>query len=265
MDRVKKYFKKEFTVDMLSLGHDSASDFYLSSWQRNRSAIPLLFIRTIIFVGCVSILISSMVITSRVLTFGTWFIFLTHWGLVLNTVACGQAFVVSVIAFSRGPIDASLGLPWYVKIYWAFYNISIPIALFISIFYFAMLTDLSDTFGMNPVLDVFIHLVNSLLMLILVAVSRHPTRLLHFYWSLGAAFIYMIFTVIFHFAGGISPFGESWIYPMINWSNPGPTIGVVMGSAVGLIILHAILVGITVTRKKLTLRFGQTNSFNTVN
>lgn len=104
MNRVKKYFFKEFSVDMFSLGHESISDFYLSSWQRNRSAIPLLFLRTIIFVGCVSILISSMVITSRDLSFGTWFIFLTHWGLVLNTVASGLAFAVSLIAFSRGPI-----------------------------------------------------------------------------------------------------------------------------------------------------------------
>lgn len=50
-------------------------------------------------------------------------------------------------------------------------------------------------------------------------------------------------------------FGASWIYPMINWNKPGPTIGVVIGSAVGLIVLHVILVGITVTRKKLTQRF----------
>ncbi|XP_075975305.1 protein rolling stone-like [Anticarsia gemmatalis] len=256
----KRYFKNEFQTEKFFLEHDNAADFYLSCWQRNRSTLPLLFIRTILFVGCIAIWCSSMVLTAQMFDIGLWFIFLTHWGLMFNTAATGFAWAVSVRAFIRGPIDASIGLPWYVKAYWVMFNMAIPVAFFITLFYWAMLTELSVDYAMDPVLDVFIHGINSVVMFVLAVTARHPTRFLHFYFSIGIGLVYLVFTLIFHFAGGLSPFGTSWIYPMLDWDKPGPTMLVVVGSALGLIIMHCILVGITAGRDRLTRRFRDTNS-----
>ncbi|CAB3241030.1 unnamed protein product [Arctia plantaginis] len=160
------------------------------------------------------------------------------------------------MALSKGSDanDEGSRLPWYTKTYWIFINIATPIAFFITIFYWIFLADIGTdgASSINLVLDLFIHLVNSLLMLALVLVSRHPVRILHFYWPVGVAIIYMIFTIIFHFAGGLSPFGTSYIYPMLNWDEPGITVVVVLGSALGLIIMQILVVIITLARDRLT-------------
>lgn len=259
MGGVKKYFRREFTKNNVFLDHDSAADFYLSCWQMNRSALPLLLLRTIIFLGCISIMIASIVLSADMFNLSYWLIFMTHWGLVLNTAASGFALVVSIRAF-QGPIDASLELPWYVKAYWALFNIAVPIAFFITIFYWSLLTEYGDVYAMNEVLDVFIHAINSVLMLALVLIARHPTRLLHFYWSLIVGIIYLIFTVIFYVSGAQSPFGTSYVYPMLDWDEPGQTIGLVFASAFGFIILHVVIAAICVGRDKLTQRYRDTNT-----
>lgn len=35
--------------------------------------------------------------------------------------------------------DATFGLPWYVKTYWVLYNITIPVAFLITVFYWGVL------------------------------------------------------------------------------------------------------------------------------
>ncbi|CAH0592664.1 unnamed protein product [Chrysodeixis includens] len=264
MARVKKYFKNEFQKSNFLLDHDNVTDFYVTSWQSNSSArwqsmssLPLFCIRTLIFLGCVGTWIASMVITIPGTSPGLWFIFMTHWGVMLNTFASGCALFVSVMVVLQGPSDANQGLPWYVKIYWALINISLTIAIFITLFYWILLAGFTDEFdyGIDPVLDIFVHAINSVFMVVLLLCSRHPMRMLHFYFPLIVGIIYLLFTVIFHVAGGVSPFGESWIYPMLDWSQPGQTSLLMFGSAVMFLVLHALVVGIALLRDAATKRW----------
>ncbi|KAJ0182365.1 hypothetical protein K1T71_001734 [Dendrolimus kikuchii] len=255
MGGVKKYFRNEFQVQMLYLEYESPVDFYVSSVQVNRSTVPLLCVRTIVFLGCLGIFLASTIMTSMSVGFGYWPIYLTHWGLVLITVTSAFALAVSIRAYFVGPIDGTFGLPWYVKAYWIFYNTSVPVALFISIFYWIMLAGLEgEEFSINPVLDVFIHAVNSILMLILLVFCRHPCRILHFIHPLIVTLIYLIFSIIYYYAGGTNPLGEVYIYPMLDWSDPGTAAVTTVLSAFVLLVMYIVVILLTLTRNALTKR-----------
>ncbi|KAM3967880.1 protein rolling stone-like [Aphomia sociella] len=248
MGNIKKYFNNQFSKQMWLLNHEDGSKFYVSSLQRNQSPVPLLAIRLIIFAGCIGILLASIILTSEAIYFRYWPIYLTHWGLIFITVTSGFAFLVSVIAYKQGSIDTTFGLPWYVKVYWASYNFTLPIAIFITAFYWAFLDSEGEEYAIDPVLDVFIHAVNAVLMILLLLVSQHSSNILHFYYPILVGVIYMVFTIIYYHAGGTNPFGDPYIYPPLDWSDAGPTTVMVVASAVTLIVLHLIVVGLSLCR-----------------
>lgn len=101
---IKKYCKNEFQVHMFNLEHDSASDFYISCWQRNRATLPLLCINAVIFLGCLAILLTSAIMTGMAISFAYWPIYMTHWGIFINTLASGFALAISCRAYLKGPI-----------------------------------------------------------------------------------------------------------------------------------------------------------------
>lgn len=35
--------------------------------------------------------------------------------------------------------DAAFSLPWYIKVYWALFNATVPMAFFITIYYYSLL------------------------------------------------------------------------------------------------------------------------------
>ncbi|XP_013133182.1 PREDICTED: protein rolling stone-like [Papilio polytes] len=261
MGVIKDYFKYQLQWQMFMLEHEDVSEFYLSPFQRNRSAVPLLFVRTIICLGSIGILISSVIYD--IMPFGYWPTFLTHWGLVLNTIAAAFGVIVSARAYLRGPIDATFGLPRYVKMYWAMTNIATVVAFFITVFYWSFLTDeVDENTGMNKTVDVFMHAVNTVLMLVLLLSSRQPMHLLHVYQPVSVPVIFLIFSVIYYFAGGTNAItGGSYIYPPLDWSQPGIAMITVALSLVLLIVLHAVCVLLTLGRDVLGRRLLRDNNY----
>ncbi|XP_034834767.1 protein rolling stone-like [Maniola hyperantus] len=264
MGAIKNYFKQQFQTRMWTLQYESASDFYLSSFQRDFSPLPSIFIRGLLFLGGCAIIIASIILTSEFGVGAYWPIYLTHWGLVFITVASGFGFVVAVIAYLQGSIDDTFGLPWYIKVYWASYNIAIPLAIFITIFYWIFLANASEDFAVNFVLDMFIHAVNSILMLILLFSARQPSNALHFYFLIVLSIIYIIFTVIYYAAGGTDPFGNPFIYPVLNWSDPGAAVLMIIISIVLVTIIHFITVLLSLARDALGRTCRNENTFDLV-
>ncbi|OWR43541.1 hypothetical protein KGM_215655 [Danaus plexippus plexippus] len=219
MGRIKNYFKEQFQIRKFKLEHDSSYDFYESCFQNNRSALPLLIIRGLLFLACLGIILVSFILTSTVLSLRFWPIYLTHWGLVLITVASGFGFAVSAKAFYGGPVD--------------------------------------QEFAVSYALDILIHAVNSVLMLVLLFTASHPSNLLHFYFAIILAVIYVIFNVIYYFAGGTDPFGNAFIYPVLDWSNPGVAGITVVFSAILIIILHIIVTLMTEARDAIARSCGR--------
>ncbi|XP_047985637.1 protein rolling stone-like [Leguminivora glycinivorella] len=260
---VKKYFKKEFQWSNFGLEYDIAPDFYLGCWQRNRSCVPLLCLRAILCAGNVAIVVASWALLANVLSsHGFWWIYLTHWGIVANALTATFAFAISLKVYFSGPIESTFGLPWYIKLYWFLFNASVPVAFMITLFYWTFISGAFDIPGLNVTLDVFVHGINSVMMVLLLISARHPTRLLHFHHTVGFGIFYLIFNIIYYYAGGLDPNGNVWVYPMLDWSNPGPTVLVVVGVAIGLIILHCVVVLIALCRNHFSRRFRKDRSFS---
>ncbi|GBP88031.1 Protein rolling stone [Eumeta japonica] len=106
----------------------------------------------------------------------------------------------------------------------------------------------------NPVLDVAVHAINSVLMLVELAVAAHPSRLAHFYHPLAFGLVYLLFGVIYYLAGGLDPSGNPYIYPVIDWTKPGQTTLVVLATALFLLFLHVLVVALAAGRDALARR-----------
>lgn len=76
------------------LNHEKGNDFYLSSWQRRESAIPLLILRLVLAALSCGILIWSLVHGSG----PYWMIYLTNWGLLFMSGTMLSALLVSIMA-----------------------------------------------------------------------------------------------------------------------------------------------------------------------
>ncbi|CAH2102244.1 unnamed protein product [Euphydryas editha] len=249
MGSVKKYFKKQFRHKMLRLKHKNNSDFYLSCFQSSTSALPLLCVRALLFLTSLGIVLTSFIFAVWYFpNLGMWFIYLTHWGLVLITITSGFGFGVSATIYFKGDPDVSSGLPWYIKTYWILSSLTIPVAFFITVFYWAFLSGGNEEYAQNTAIDILIHAVNSVIMFILLITARQPTNLLHFYISILFAIVYVIFSLIYYFADGRDPFDNPYIYPVLNWNSPGESMITVVFAAVIIVVLHFVVAMISVAR-----------------
>lgn len=90
---------------MCLLEHPSPSNFYVSCWQGNRSAAPLLLLRGFLFLLSTCVLLASIAVPLTLNThFGYWFIYLTHWGFLLIVLNMGFGTAVSAYAYFIRPI-----------------------------------------------------------------------------------------------------------------------------------------------------------------
>lgn len=81
-------------------------------------------------------------------------------------------------------------------------------------------------------LNAEVHIINSVYVLIDLWVVASPLRILHFYIPFIYLTIYLIFTLIYYYAGGLTPDGKSAIYPIMDWENLQVTIPFVVCCAV---------------------------------
>ncbi|KAJ8735753.1 hypothetical protein PYW07_007373 [Mythimna separata] len=183
--------------------------------------------------------------------FEIWVLFATNWGLFFDTISSALAWTVSFVEFRIGPDSSPRTL---AKVYWATFNAAISSAFFITTFRYMLLrielNDISKVAG-----DVMAHVINSVLMFCLLITSRHPMRLLHFYIPAIFCIVYMLFTLIYYKAGGLSPFDTVWIYPVLDWSQPRRTSLWAVISTCSIIVIHFVVVGITLGRDALTKQY----------
>ncbi|XP_052737932.1 protein rolling stone [Bicyclus anynana] len=249
MSVIVNYFKQECKLVMLGLEHPKPTDFYISTWQNTRSAVPLLLWRLLLLLTSVGIVITSFTFyIISPFSAGYWFIYLTHWGLGLMVASTGFGVATSARVYLYGPISADLNLPWFVKTFWVLHNVSVPVAFIITVFYWSLLYNVDFQEEMDRGLDIAVHAVNTVIMLLMLMSSSHPTRFLHVAHPFLFALTYVVFSVIYYLAGGINPLGEPWIYPVVHWGEPGPTILVVFVTGLLLVCLHFVTIGLAAAR-----------------
>ncbi|CAG9796419.1 unnamed protein product [Diatraea saccharalis] len=255
MTTIKKYFKEELQWRNLNLEHSRPADFYLSVWQSNRSTAPLLVLRTLLFLASLGITVTSIVLYIINSWVGFWWIYLTHWGLSVLTLATGFSVAISARCYFYGPISGEYRLPWYIKVYWVLFNIAVPLSFLITLFYWTVLFEANIEEELNHGHDVAVHGLNSLIMFILLITSSHPSRILHIYQPLVFAVVYFLFTLFYYLGGGVNRDGQPFVYPVLNWNKAGQTVGVGVVTGLLLILLYILVVSIALARDAVSRRF----------
>lgn len=142
--------------------------------------------------------------------------------------------------------EESRSNPWYFKLTWILFNINIAIAPLVSIVYWALLHDYSNGDGSRDPLgdgvNVNVHGMNSVLIVIDLFVSAHPIRITHIVYVIMYSLVYTVFSLIFWAAGGVDPYGNRYIYPILNWEDiPGLTCAYLLGLAVVLFVVQCFM------------------------
>ncbi|CAH1244009.1 Hypp7196 [Branchiostoma lanceolatum] len=268
-----KRLRQEFQLKLFGLDYDECQDFTSSPWFS--SPVPFLVYRTVI---CLYQICTFATTKSLYGISAKSLIYLTEQGYILLTahtivgaVLCFVDFFGSRCrptssddhpTFPDGDVpptrstevlhesSRSLTLPWYCKGYWVLYNVACGIGLYITIAYWSLLA--VDN-GPHSVLT---HAINCVVILIDVAVSSLPFRLLHFVYPSAFGLAYVIFTVIYWAAGGTDTLNRPWIYPVIDYGgNPAMAAGVAAGSVlVAIPLCHVILFGLALAREMLSGR-----------
>lgn len=89
--------------------------------------------------------------------------------------------------------------------------------------------------------NLMVHVMNSIMMLIDLAIVGQPIRMSHIYFTTGMAVIYGAFTAIYSLAGGTDRKNLETIYPILDWSQPGKAIVVSAFGVVFTFLMHVLV------------------------
>lgn len=148
-----------------------------------------------------------------------WLIYSTNWTALLLWVYLGLACLSLIVSAppavaappDDGVVRASRTLADSLRTFtWALRDTVAPACVMVTLLYWIILFPI---FGYTNVVDVHLHLINALIILADLWLSRQPYWLRHFYWPLLYLCTYIVFAGIYYASGGVDPNGEDFIYP----------------------------------------------------
>lgn len=141
----------------------------------------------------------SVLINIRRGQFNVFFIYLTHLNLCATmATTCLGACLVSLHHLDKIKIEKKM--PIVMKLYWALWNQSTVFSCLVSIFYWAILYK-GQQVDLN---NAFIHITNSIVLIIDVFVVKHPVKHSNFVFLIFTEILYMIFTFFYQLLGGLN-------------------------------------------------------------
>ncbi|KAM7351270.1 headbutt [Cochliomyia hominivorax] len=226
--------------------HVHRHNFYLCQWQRNTQVrIIYLFYRWITAIICLAALVCSLLDIGRTDEryenhYAKWWIYLTHWGLLFCTV---QAWLAAMIVTQGMMVEREdFELMRQAKksklhhLYWVLYTCATVYAFIITMCYWLLVHD--PEIHKIDTLNIMVHVLNSIIMLIDLAIVGHPIKLSHVYFTTGIGLAYAIFTGVYFLAGGTDRKLQVAIYPMLDWTKPGKAIIVTVCAIIFVFIVH---------------------------
>jgi hypothetical protein len=108
-----------------------------------------------------------------------------------------SAFLVTLHHFNQLEVDKKT--PTSIKIYWALWNQSIVLSCIVSAMYWMVIYK-SEPIDSNNIL---IHATNSIVLIIDLFICKHPPKYTNFVLLVVVEMIYLLFTVVYQFAGGL--------------------------------------------------------------
>lgn len=236
-----------------SLKHEEPSIFARSQWQfEKKPSLFYLIYRWLIMSFFVSVWITSIIdeknLDKEAIFRVKWLIYLTNWGFTICMLQAIMATAMCMASYTsskggKNKVDEEMSvLQTLYKPYWIIFSVSMDIAIAITLLYWILIYD--DTKMDVDALNFLVHGTNSIAMVIELLVTAHPINLVHSLWSVLFGFVYIIFSVIYHAAGGTSRDGGESIYPLLNWNKPGVTAGICIGVLFFLLFLHIFIYGV---------------------
>jgi hypothetical protein len=111
---------------------------------------------------------------------------------------------------------------WYHRVLWLLYTISSNMSICVTICYWSLIYNGK---GINTT-DIFVHILNSIFMVLENVLSSMPWRLLHVIYPFAFGLVYSFITVLFWLLIDKSP-----IYPILDYSHkPVLAIEVLLGT-----------------------------------
>lgn len=158
-----------------------------------------------------------------------WLIYATNWSatlLLVHLVLACLAMVVAMRTSDNGldghrqsKVASCLGVAsWIVR------DTVAPAAVMVTLLYWLLLFPI---FRYTTFVDVHLHLINALIILADLWLSRLPYWLLHFPAPMAYLSIYILFGGIYYAAGGKAPKGKDAIYPWLDFERLSVTIPII--------------------------------------
>lgn len=188
--------------------------FVTSCWQKSTNInIPYLLYRWLVSTYTVTSLFISIA------SYDTWlyFIYLTHWSYILIVIqSLLGSYLITARYLQQDSYDReSIELSAFERSYGVLFSISLTQAPGISLLYWF----LED----RPVEITWVshmeHSLNSVLMIVEFLLYGAPLQATHVIWCLMFNLVYILFSVAYHFIGGINMDGHKYIYRLLDWSN----------------------------------------------
>ncbi|GLV43250.1 headbutt [Carabus blaptoides fortunei] len=267
-------WRKEFTLQSLSMQHDRYTDFFTSQWQKGDSVnfYYLLYRVAMALVFFVTLLLSVIDINNpeeTAVNRAKWLIYLTHWGYAVCTIQAFMSCYIVIYMYRKvrkrdEPITEVQISPKLCASYWVLFIIATDAAFAITCIYWSLIFDVQQ----HPLdaMNIFVHGINSVLMMTDLFVVAHPVRLLHCYWPFSFAILYIAFNVIYYMAGGTDKHGQHYIYAILDWQSPGRSTLTAFLALMFLVFLHLLTYCMFLLRKRIYIKLYKSkndkNSFN---
>lgn len=196
-----------------TLKHETPEDFLVSQWQSDRKSLYYVIYRwtvaMIFAVFVISWFICDFLFDQRFLID---FIYLTNLNLILTTVTfCISAWMATL--HYRGKSEISNEMTGNLKWLWMMSTTSTTLAVLISLNYWLILYDPKNhKIDLN---NIFSHIVNSLILVIDLCVTRQPGRFGSFIYPMSCGIGYLTFTWLYPILGG----RNEWVHTLIKFSS----------------------------------------------
>lgn len=197
-----------------SLMYSDVEHFVLSQWSDNpvpyaiyRTIVAAYFFMMVFYTAIYGVLGAKMAI---MLTYWSYYILVGCQ--ILRAINCWH-----YISLKKQGKDVRTHLQnkRRIKAQWLLHNLSSDAAPLVSVLFWTLAYDGSGVTFINCTT----HGMNAVFVLVDMMISRTPIRMLHLYQSSCMGFVYMVFSYIYHLAGGTNHKGEPYIYKPLDYTN----------------------------------------------
>ena len=121
-----------------------------------------------------------------------------------------------------------------VKVQWILFYVGINSAIFVTLLFWILVYGLSQDITKSELTPGIYHAhgVNAFFAIIDIILTGIPMRALHLVFPVCFGIAYAVFSVIYYSAHGTDAEGNRYVYSALDWSKPGPAIGVLLLSVV---------------------------------